>query len=91
VTALYELLPVGSQAIPKVDPLKYQLITQPSDNSEEVLSVKLRYKPLHSNESLLQTEAVTDNSNIFASTSDDFRFAATVAGFGMLLRHSNPR
>ncbi len=34
------------------------------------------------------TETVTDNSKTLASTSDDFRFAATVAGFGMLLRHS---
>jgi Ca-activated chloride channel homolog len=89
VTALYELLPVGSQAIPKVDPLKYQPITQASDNSDEVLTVKLRYKPLNRNESLLLTQTVTDNNKIFESTSDDFRFVATVAGFGMVLRHSN--
>jgi Ca-activated chloride channel family protein len=34
------------------------------------------------------TATVTENSNTLKSTSDDFRFAATVAGFGMLLRHS---
>lgn len=88
VTALYELLPVGSNMVPKVDPLKYQRIAQPADNSAEVLSVKLRYKPLSSNKSLLLNQTVIDNSKILASTSNDFRFASTVAGFGMLLRQS---
>ena len=89
VTALYELLPPDAQEIPKVDALKYQLITEVSNNSSEVLTVKLRYKPLDDNKSLLLTQTVNDNSNILASKSDDFRFAASVAGFGMLLRHSN--
>ncbi len=89
VTALYELLPVGSDMVPKVDPLKYQRIVQPTDKSDEILSVKLRYKPMNSDKSLLLTDAVTDNSKALASTSDDFRFAATVAGFGMLLRQSD--
>ena len=60
-----------------------------SSNSKEVLNVKLRYKTLTSNTSLLLTKAVTDNNNVFASSTDDFRLAATVAGFGMLLRHSD--
>ncbi|NOR25838.1 MAG: DUF3520 domain-containing protein, partial [Desulforhopalus sp.] len=89
VTALYELLPAGSKRVPKVDPLKYQTIAPPTENSDEVLSVKLRYKPLNAGKSLLLTEVVTDNSKKFPATSDDFRFAATVAGFGMLLRQSN--
>lgn len=89
VTALYELLPAGLANVPKVDPLKYQHITKHVDTSNEVLSVKLRYKSLSSNTSFLLTKAVTDNNNDFASSTDDFRFAATVAGFGMLLRHSD--
>jgi len=88
VTALYELLPVGAQAIPKVDPLKYQPAIKQGDNSAEVLNVKLRYKPLSSNTSVLLTQAATDSGTTLASTSDDFRFAVSVAGFGMLLRHS---
>jgi Ca-activated chloride channel family protein len=88
VTALYELLPVGAQAIPKVDPLKYQTPPQPGGNSAEMLNVKLRYKPLNSNKSVMLTQAATDNDIALASTSDDFQFAASVAGFGMLLRHS---
>jgi Ca-activated chloride channel homolog len=88
VTALYELVPAGSPDIPRVDPLKYQHVTLSTDSSGEVLSIKLRYKPLNCNTSRMLTKTVTDNSNTLESTSDDFRFAATVAGFGMLLRHS---
>ncbi len=88
VTALYELVPADSSDIPGVDPLKYQHITPSTDSSGEVLTIKLRYKPLHSNTSRMLTATVTENSNTFKSTSDDFRFAATVTGFGMLLRHS---
>jgi len=88
VTALYELLPVGSKAIPRVDSLRYQRITQTADDSDEILNVKLRYKPLDSDTSLLLTKTVADNDKTFASTSDDFRFASTIAGFGMLLSHS---
>jgi Ca-activated chloride channel family protein len=93
ITALYELIPVGSNRVPQVDPLKYQPlaqpISQPTDTSDEVLNIKLRYKPLNTDKSLLLTKVVTDNNNLFTATSDDFRFASTVAGFGMLLRHSN--
>ncbi len=89
VTALYELLPVGSARVPGVDPLKYQQISRPLDNANELLTVKVRYKPVDSDKSLLLTTAVTDNDTALLSTSVDFRFAATVAGFGMLLRHSD--
>ncbi len=89
VTALYELQPVGSAGVPDVDPLKYQRISPPVDNSNEMLTVKVRYKPVHSGNSLLLSMAVTNNDTALLSTSVDFRFAATVAGFGMLLRHSD--
>ncbi len=87
VTALYELYPVGSTAIPKVDNLKYQKMTQPAGVEGELLTVKLRYKPLESQESVLQSHPVAVAHPSLAETSDDFRFAAAVAGFGMLLRH----
>ncbi|TKB26351.1 VWA domain-containing protein [Desulfopila sp. IMCC35006] len=89
VTALYELLPIGSPGVPDVDPLKYQQLSRPVDNSNEILTVKVRYKPAHSDKSLLLATAVSDNDTAFGATSADFRFAATVAGFGMLLRHSD--
>jgi Ca-activated chloride channel homolog len=90
VTALYELYPVGSTAIPKVDSLKYQKISQTAGVAGELLTVKLRYKPLEAQESVLQSHPVTVARSPLNETSDDFRFAAAVAGFGMLLRHPEP-
>ena len=89
VTALYELFPPGSPALPKVDRLKYQSTTISSNNTEEVLTVKLRYKPLDKQESVLLTQPVLKNSIALAKTTEDFRFATAVAGFGALLRNSD--
>jgi Ca-activated chloride channel homolog len=90
VTALYELYPVGSPAIPKVDSLKYQSLTPAPSTSAELLTVKLRYKPLEAKDSVLISQPVIADNRALAGTSDDFRFAASVAGFGMLLRHPEP-
>lgn len=89
VTALYELFPPGSPALPRVDQLKYQSTTKTSDQSAEVLTVKLRYKPLGTETSVLVSKPVLQSSIALVETSDDFRFAAAVAGFGMALRHSD--
>jgi len=88
VTALYEIMPVGSETIPSVDPLKYQTNSSLPDNSKELLTIKLRYKPLDSQKSALLSQPVTDVDTTLAKTSDDFRFSAAVAGFGLLLGHS---
>ena len=91
VTALYELIPVGAQ--PLVDPLKYQKPAQkqlPAEGagSNELMTVKLRYKPLHSDTSVLLDTVVANSDTALAQTSADFRFAAAVAGYGMLLTGS---
>ncbi len=90
VTALYELIPVGSTDMPSVDPLKYRQIngTIQAEYQNEIMTVKLRYKPLHSERSILVNRVIKDNQTSLAQTSDDFRFAAAVAGFGMLLEKS---
>ncbi len=90
VTALYEIYPVGSPAIPKVDSLKYQSKAPAPGTDKELLTVKLRYKPLEAKESVLISQPVVAGDVTLAGTSDDFRFAASVAGFGMLLRHPEP-
>lgn len=88
VTALYELLPAQSKMIPKVDALRYQ--TQAlANNSDEIVTIKLRYKPINAGSSLLMTKHVKDSNSTFQATSDDFRFSSAVAAFGMLLRQSN--
>lgn len=93
VTALYEVIPTGikSSFAGAVDDLKYQENKKPktASNTKEILTVKLRYKEPDGNTSKLIQEAVIDRSAAFESTSNNFRFAASVAEFGMLLRQSD--
>lgn len=86
VTALYELLPPDSKEIPSVDRLKYQRVSPMNTSANELLTVKLRYKPAGQKTSKLLSKAVLDRTADLKATSDDFRFSATVAGFGMLLK-----
>jgi Ca-activated chloride channel family protein len=91
VTALYELVPVGaSESKPGVDPLKYQKPAQISSHadSDELLTVKIRSKEPEGDKSVLSEFAVKDSKEKFAHASRDFRFAASVAAFGMVLRDS---
>ena len=92
VTALYEVVPVdgaASPSVPPVDPLKYSIPPENArSNSSEMLTVKLRYKKPESDKSELLEGAVVDDGKQFANASADFKFAAAVAEFGMLLRDS---
>ncbi len=96
VTALYEVVPVGVSAnpaasVPPVDTLKYsanERSTNERSTSSEMLTVKLRYKKPDGDKSDLVEHAVTDDSGDFAKASPDFKFAAAVAEFGMILRDS---
>ncbi|MEH3113138.1 vWA domain-containing protein [Pedobacter terrae] len=91
VTALYEIIPTGvkDSFTVSVDDLKYQQ-TKPlnSSNTDELLTIKLRYKEPEGNISKLLVKMVTDSDLSINSTSDNFRFAAAVAEFGMILKHS---
>lgn len=93
VTAIYEIVPAGveSQYLGKVDPLKYQENKNLTNvgNSNEVLTIKLRYKLPDENTSKLIEQAVYDKHTSFDKTSDDFRLAASIAEFGLLVRQSN--
>ena len=88
VTALYEIVPVNSvETAPSVDQLKYQN-SQPvsGKTAKELLTIKLRYKNPDSNKSKLLE--LTVQNKIMKNSSDNFRFSAAVAEFGMLLRGS---
>ncbi|HTS20091.1 MAG TPA: von Willebrand factor type A domain-containing protein [Verrucomicrobiae bacterium] len=87
VTALYEIVPATAPAEPGVDPLKYQSSPR-SAASAELMTVKLRYKDPEASTSQLLTAAVRDSGASWRGTSSDFRFAASVAAFGMILRDS---
>jgi Ca-activated chloride channel family protein len=91
VTALYEVVPAGGDIeVPGVDPLKYQEPTRPSARakSDELLTLKLRYKQPDGDRSTLMEVALKDDERAFEGASTDFRFAAAVASFGMILRDS---
>jgi Ca-activated chloride channel family protein len=88
VTALYEIVPAGVAIdLPGVDPLRYQQPAPLSDASggDELMTVKLRYKDPDGEASRLVSTAVRD---VPAAASENLRFAAAVAEFGMLLRDS---
>ncbi len=89
VTALYELVPPGEESsIPGIDALKYQKPAQSTATSNESLTVKLRCKQPDGDKSRLIELGVVNKGQPFADASTDLKFAAAVAGFGMLLRDS---
>ncbi len=91
VTALYEIIPAESkEEVAAVDKLKYQQnSTAPAQNhAGEWLNLKLRYKKPDSDVSQLIEHPVKDSQLPLANTSDNFRFSAAVAEFGLLLRES---
>jgi len=91
VTALYEIIPAGSaEEVKKAGKLKYQetTIKPTAASSGEMLTVKLRYKPPKEEKSTLIERPVIDDDISLEKASDNFRFSAAVAGFGMLLRDS---
>lgn len=92
VTALYEIIPAGvrSEFLKQVDTLKYQLADKFSETAfgKELMTVKLRYKTPDGNTSKLIEMPVPDQQRQIQNTSSNFRFAASVAEFGLLLRNS---
>lgn len=91
VTALYEIVPPGAQPQSgAVDALKYQTETKASAASQapELCTVKIRYKAPQGEESKELTFAVPDSTRSWKEASADFKFAASVASFGLVLRDS---
>lgn len=91
VTAFYEVIPAGvkNEYVGKVDDLKYQKkekMTLKPTGSDELLTVKLRYKAPDKDVSRKMELPFVDNKG--DSVSSDFRFASAVAMFGQLLRDS---
>lgn len=91
VTALYEIIPAGieDEFSPKNINLKYSKKTEATNNfGKELATIKFRYKKPDGDKSIEIIKNI-DNRNIaLNNTSDDFRFAADVAWFGMKLRDS---
>lgn len=92
VTALYEIIPVGvkSSFLKNVDPLKYQKneTAVPGVFGSELMTIKFRYKNPGGNKSQLIVHPLIYSESKNGQSSENFRFAAAVAEFGMLLRNS---
>lgn len=85
VTALYEVVPVGSKG--RVDPLRYGAKPDQAAGAGELANVRLRYKrPGSDSSELLEYPIRKDQAVAANKSSADFRFAAGVAAFGQLLR-----
>jgi Ca-activated chloride channel family protein len=90
VTALYEIALTDRDDDRSGRPLKYSdvTVTNRARRSSELLTVSFRYKPPTESRSRLLSVVVKDHNTRFANASDDFRFSAAVAEFGMILRDS---
>jgi Ca-activated chloride channel family protein len=90
VTAFFEVVPTGvAFGGQETRPLKYQKERKPEGARKgELFTVSLRYKLPEGAKSVLLEVPALDSTIAFAKASEDFRFAAAVAAFGMLLRDS---
>lgn len=89
VTALYEISLVGSNGKPTVDPLKYSSSNTEKKFSDEMATVKIRYKEPNETESKLILKSISTRNISKRIVNEDFSFAASVAMFGQLLRSSD--
>lgn len=87
VTALYEVIPVGvtSEYLKEVDDLKYTNSQDTQNFSDELFTVKFRYKKPDGDKSI---EMVHVQKDEVKEASEDLKFASAVALFGMQLRQS---
>lgn len=91
VTAIYEIIPAGSdEVLASVDALKYQQPTTAPNKStsEEVMTIKFRYKEPNETKSKLITEVLLDKKKTLNAASENCKFSSAVAEFGMILRDS---
>ncbi len=89
VTALYEIVTNDKDA-QKSRNLKYQksdVLPEASLNNE-LATIKFRYKKPDGIKSILMVQPIENSVRDVEELSDNFKFSAAVAGFGMLLRDS---
>ncbi|MFC5045418.1 von Willebrand factor type A domain-containing protein [Aquimarina hainanensis] len=88
VTALYEIIPKGEQHpwVRPVPELKYRKEEGITNSTDELLTIRFRYKNPSEHKSRELTHVVQLSET--STPSVDFHFAASVAWYGMLLRKS---
>jgi Ca-activated chloride channel family protein len=93
VTVLYEIVPTGAklpEGMADIDELKYSVKATPQAvESDELLTVKLRYKEPDGDTSKLLSKVLKEKDYVaFDKTSDDTRFALSAAAFAEILKGS---
>lgn len=102
MTALYEIVPPGVAFVAsRVDPLKYQEPAPPGPafeapakrltDSPEMLTAKLRWKAPDADTSVRREFTLVDADGRYSQASADFKFAAAVAAYAMVLTDSSNR
>ena len=85
VTVLYEVALTGSEQ--EVAEYELEFSETGGTGSTDICKISTRYKPIDSEESVLE-ETIVPASVMDKSVSEDFRFTSAVAEFGMILRDS---
>jgi len=90
VTAIYEIIPTGSDSefAPQDIDLKYSKSESQNEFGDELATVKFRYKNPNEDISKELIQTVKDSKNQLSNASSDFKFASSVAWFGLVLRQS---
>jgi len=90
VTAIYEIIPTGSESefSPQDVDLKYSKNDSENEFGDELATVKFRYKNPNEDVSKELIQTIKDSKNQLGNASSDFKFASSVAWFGLVLRQS---
>jgi Ca-activated chloride channel family protein len=88
VTALYEIIPIGIESQYSPTKLKYTPSKTINSQSEELATIKFRYKKPREDTSNEIVKTIPNSVINSSLVSDDFKFAASVAWFGLKLRDS---
>ncbi|MCQ9638007.1 von Willebrand factor type A domain-containing protein [Chryseobacterium sp. WG14] len=90
VTALYEIIPVNVQSgfLPKESGLKYTQTISSKKFGDELATIKFRYKKPNGEVSREISQIVKNSDRNISSATPDFKFASSVAWFGLVLRNS---
>jgi len=91
VTALYEVIPVHvkSEFLPKENDLKYSRSESAENFAGELATIKFRYKKPDGDRSREISQTVTNSNMKIYGASPDFKFASSVAWFGLVARDSH--
>jgi Ca-activated chloride channel family protein len=88
VTALYEIIPTGIESDYSLPDLKYTQTANTANYSNELATIKFRYKKPDGEKSIEMIQTIEDKTKNLATASEDFKFSAAVAWFGLKLRDS---